>query len=211
MTKLSTEQTTALEAKLHPERVKSRKAPGGKTVSYIEGWDAIATANRIFGFDGWSRETSMCEQVGDVQTSRDAETGIDTVKVMFRARVRVTVGAAVRDGSALACGSGRTWSDAFDNAIKTVETDATKRALATFGNQFGLALYDKEMRQVGREPETIDASALTVGFADRPIPGARHQPSISERARPAGPWGDERQGHNGRNGAPAATKQFPLG
>ena len=29
----------------------------GRELSYIEGWHAIAEANRIFGFDGWNRET----------------------------------------------------------------------------------------------------------------------------------------------------------
>ena len=29
----------------------------GRELSYIEGWYAISEANRIFGFDGWSRET----------------------------------------------------------------------------------------------------------------------------------------------------------
>ena len=36
--------------------------------------------------------------------------------------------------------------------MKASETDATKRALATFGNPFGLALYDKELSQVTRPP-----------------------------------------------------------
>ena len=31
-----------------------------------------------------------------------------------------------------------------ENAVKGAETDAIKRALRTFGNQFGLPLYDKE-------------------------------------------------------------------
>ena len=29
----------------------------GRELSYIEGWYAISEANRIFGFDAWSRET----------------------------------------------------------------------------------------------------------------------------------------------------------
>jgi hypothetical protein len=33
-------------------------------------------------------------------------------------------------------------------ALKAAETDATKRALATFGNPFGLALYDRELAGV---------------------------------------------------------------
>lgn len=34
------------------------------------------------------------------------------------------------------------------HACKEAETDATKRALATFGNPIGFALYDKERRGV---------------------------------------------------------------
>src|ERR1700735_2828069 len=47
---------TELAAKLSPTAVKSRQQ-GGSKVSYIEGWHAIAEANRIFGFDNWTRET----------------------------------------------------------------------------------------------------------------------------------------------------------
>ena len=49
-------------------------------------------------------------------------------------------------------------------ALKAAETDATKRALATFGNPFGLALYDKEQRGVTRRhrhaAETHDTISL---------------------------------------------------
>lgn len=37
---------------------------------------------------------------------------------------------------------------AHESAIKEAETDAIKRALMTFGNPFGLALYDKQQGQV---------------------------------------------------------------
>jgi hypothetical protein len=50
------------------------------------------------------------------------------------------------------CGSGEaralTPGQAHELAIKAAETDATKRALATFGNPFGLALYDRELAGV---------------------------------------------------------------
>ncbi len=49
-------QTKALAAKLSAKHVKTRQH-GGVTLSYIEGWHAIAEANRIFGFDAWDRET----------------------------------------------------------------------------------------------------------------------------------------------------------
>ena len=53
----------------------------------------------------------------------------------------------VREGSGTGEGKASTPGQAHDLAIKGAETDATKRALATFGNPFGLALYDRE--QVG--------------------------------------------------------------
>jgi hypothetical protein len=50
------------------------------------------------------------------------------------------------------CGSGEakalTPGQAHELALKAAETDATKRALATFGNPFGLALYDRELAGV---------------------------------------------------------------
>ena len=43
---------------------------------------------------------------------------------------------------------------AHEIAIKAAETDATKRALATFGNPFGLALYDTDKLQVTQSRRT---------------------------------------------------------
>jgi hypothetical protein len=43
---------------------------------------------------------------------------------------------------------------AHESALKEAETDAMKRALMTFGNPFGLALYDKEQRNVAPPPAT---------------------------------------------------------
>jgi hypothetical protein len=53
-----------------------------------------------------------------------------------------------RKGTGCGFGSARNAADAHDLAIKAAETDATKRALATFGNRFGLCLYDKEQAGV---------------------------------------------------------------
>src|SRR5262249_30224790 len=43
-----------------------------------------------------------------------------------------------------------TAGQAHELALKGAETDATKRALATFGNPFGLALYDRDRAGVRR-------------------------------------------------------------
>ena len=51
------------------------------------------------------------------------------------------------------CGAGhgilKDLGEAHESALKEAETDAMKRALMTFGNPFGLALYDKARENVG--------------------------------------------------------------
>ena len=49
--------------------------------------------------------------------------------------------------------------EAHESAAKEAESDAQKRALKSFGNQFGLALYDKEQKQVA------DGEAIEIAFA----------------------------------------------
>jgi hypothetical protein len=49
-------QVRLLKAKLDPRYIKTRHSNGG-TLSYVEGWHAIAEANRIFGYEAWDRRT----------------------------------------------------------------------------------------------------------------------------------------------------------
>jgi hypothetical protein len=52
----SAKQVQALRRNLDHRHIRTREA-NGRELSYIEGWYAITEANRIFGFDGWNRET----------------------------------------------------------------------------------------------------------------------------------------------------------
>src|SRR6187455_2052117 len=52
----SAKQVMALKRNLNARQIRTREAHG-RELAYIEGWFAIAEANRIFGFDGWDRET----------------------------------------------------------------------------------------------------------------------------------------------------------
>ena len=69
---------------------------------------------------------------------------------MAKVRISVRAGDAVivREGSGTGEGKASTPGQAHELALKGAETDATKRALATFGNPFGLALYDRELAGV---------------------------------------------------------------
>ena len=66
----------AVQRKLDDMYVRSREFQG-RILSYIEGWHAIAEANRIFGFDGWNRETleSRCILARDNRGTFNARPG----------------------------------------------------------------------------------------------------------------------------------------
>jgi hypothetical protein len=86
-----------------------------------------------------------------------------------RVRVRVRAGEAevCREGCGSGHGVGLTPGEAHESAIKEAETDAMKRALSTFGNPFGLALYDKEQQNVrGRRRKQPQSAS---NGKDRPI------------------------------------------
>src|SRR5829696_2184102 len=133
----SPKQARALQRPLRPEYIRTRQA-NGRELSFIEGWHAIAEANRIFGADGWCRETLDSRCVFSRETR-------GTFVAVYVAKVRVTVRAGgetvVREGHGTGEGRSTSPGETHDIALKGAETDATKRALATFGKPLGLALY----------------------------------------------------------------------
>jgi DNA repair and recombination protein RAD52 len=151
------QMNNALSAPLDRAVVKER-TQSGRTFSYIEGWYAIAEANRIFGFDGWHRETVDIRCVNE-RPRKIGRDGRDGWAVSYIVRVRIIVGDVIRDGMGSGHGIDADCGLAHESAIKEAETDAMKRALMTFGNPFGLALYDKEQRQVvDAPPEKLQPS-----------------------------------------------------
>lgn len=123
----------------------------GKYGDYVEGWHVIAEANRIFGFDGWTRETvSMVETNRELITLQGQRSEYQQWRVGYVAKVRVTAGGIARDGTGFGSGMSKpeALGEAIESAVKEAETDAMKRALMTFGNPFGLALYDKGQANV---------------------------------------------------------------
>ena len=160
------EQNAMLSAPLDRSVVAEREQ-GGKKLSYIEAWHAIAEANRIFGFDGWNRETVELRQLGDPRTTQDRY-GKDQIRVGYSARVRITVltptgSLIVREGCGFGSGIDKDVDQAHESALKEAESDAMKRALMTFGNPFGLALYDKTQANVAVvEPAAVTAAKAAI-------------------------------------------------
>jgi recombination DNA repair RAD52 pathway protein len=110
----STRQIHALRRSLNSDYIRTRQF-NGRELSYVEAWHVIAEANRIFGFDGWDRETleSRCVLAREIRGSFHA---------FYIARVRISVHAAerviVREGHGTGESRGANPGEMHDMALK---------------------------------------------------------------------------------------------
>jgi hypothetical protein len=209
----SSKQTHALRRGVDARQIRTREA-NGRELSYIEGWFVISEANRIFGFDGWNRETIDSRCV----LSRENR---GMFLAVYIARVRITVHAegatVIREGHGSGEGRGTSPGEVHDIALKAAETDATKRALATFGKPFGLELY-RQARTAVPVPisqPTSDAVAPTrFGLHPddtTPIPrpsryyGRRQSPPITDHFK-----APVRNGNSAPSAAPPLAPTLPA-
>ena len=132
----------ALQSELSADRIKVRDKANIK-LSYLEGFDIIDTANNIFGYGNWAYTISSLEQVSQEVNANQ------NVVVCYKAIVKVDVydidhsTMISRQDVGFGTGVARNLADAHENSAKEAVTDALKRSLRSFGNQFGNSLYDK--------------------------------------------------------------------
>lgn len=159
-----------LEQPLDMSRVKRRQAPGMGSVPYLEGYDVIDRANRIFGF-GWSfdiigdpvivrwqrkvmvwsqnerRKVPSLDASGSPLTEEAGLvyiTGKVTVDLDGQAYSHADLGRCTFNGDT---------PESLDMALAGSATDCLKRCFRQLGEQFGNLLYDKEIAQsAGLEP-----------------------------------------------------------
>lgn len=150
-----------LEKKLDPKHVKKPTGQFGPKGDYIEGWHAIAEANAVFGFGAWSYTITGLTRDSVAEAEKDGKT---QWQAAYTCIVRVTVGDVVREDVGFGSGFAKNIGDAIEGATKEAVTDALKRCLRTFGNRFGLALYDKTREGVGvdRDPAAIADGLIAV-------------------------------------------------
>ena len=135
-------QLDILNQELVSSRIKTRDK-GNISLSYIEGHDVIETANKVFGFGNWSYSISKLEHVSQEQNQNQNQV------ICYKAIVQVLVHSenhtldVSREDVGFGTGVAKTQADAHEGAAKEAVTDALKRAMRSFGNQFGNSLYDK--------------------------------------------------------------------
>lgn len=146
-------QIKALQANLDPKHVKKPTGQFGPKGDYLEGWHVINELNRIFGFDGWSYTIDLSRD--DLREAKDSK-GNPQWQAAYTCICTLKVGDAVRQDVGFGSGFAKSIGDAIEGATKEAATDALKRCARTFGNVFGLALYDKSRANVcAPEPEYI--------------------------------------------------------
>ncbi|MDD0856319.1 Rad52/Rad22 family DNA repair protein [Campylobacter magnus] len=147
-------QMKALQSELSKDRIKVRDKANIK-LSYLEGFDIIDTANNIFGFGGWAYTISSLEQVSQEVNSNQ------NVVICYKAIVKVDVYGIdhstmiSRQDVGFGTGVARNLADAHENSAKEAVTDALKRSLRSFGNQFGNSLYDKSKSVAQNTPSNM--------------------------------------------------------
>ena len=146
----SAKQVQALRRKLDHRYVRTREA-NGRELSYIRGLVRHHGGQSYF----WLRRLEPGTIEFKCVLARENR---GTFLAIYIARVRITVHAdgmtIIREGHGTGEGHGSSPGEVHDIALKAAETDATKRALATFGKPFGLALYG-----TGKSASSLKTSA----------------------------------------------------
>ena len=138
---LTEKQIQVLQHDIDPSRVKSREK-AGMSFSYLETYDVINVANRIFNYN-WEYHVKDLEQVASETNSNGNHV------ITYRAIVTVRIWDTQhkhfieREDTGVGIGTARMIGDAIDVASKSSVSDSLKRSLRSLGSQFGNNLYDK--------------------------------------------------------------------
>jgi DNA recombination protein Rad52 len=147
-----------LSKPLDSSKVQKPSGNFGPKGDYIEGWHAINEANRVFGFGGWSYTVNLTKD--SLIEGTDAK-GNAQWQACYTCVCTVVVDSVTRQDVGFGSGFSKNIGDAIEGATKEAVTDSLKRCLRTFGNPFGLALYDKTKSNI------VDLEAESKALAEQ--------------------------------------------
>jgi len=164
-------QIQVLKYEIEPSRIKSR-TKGNINLSYLEGFDLIETANKVFGHGNWSYTITSLEQVSQETNSNQ------NIVICYKAVVKLTVYSLdhtkyiSKEDVGFGTGIAKMLADAHEGGAKEAVTDSIKRAMRSFGNQFGNSLYDKSRNHQAQSQSSP------------PLPNNQPAPSQTQRQSP---------------------------
>lgn len=150
--------------------------------AHTEAWDIRRWLTRIFGFGGWTLDTTELALVREMEL-KQADPNKSRWTVIYRAQVRLTV--RTLDGRPIASYEDAAMGDsqnqpqlgsAHDQAMKTALSQALKRCAVNLGDQFGLSLYNNG-----------SANPVVLKSVAHPAPVADGAPPVPEQDEPVLP------------------------
>lgn len=133
------EQEEMLREPLQASSIKERKGFGGTMLKYIKADTAIDTANRIFGFGQWGYRVVGREHCA-VEDDKKGKIEYYTCDI----ELSVVGSAFPFPGDGMGVVTYPYTIEMHEKARKEATSDALKRALRHYGDQFGLCLYNED-------------------------------------------------------------------
>ncbi len=147
------DQIGRLNAPLAADNVKKRKGSGSQQLSYLASPYVIQTANEIFGYGNWGTEIQHMQQVDKTTYEKTYNDNIrEMISISYVCQLKLTVRSIDWDvsyedagfGNGVASNNAVGIASCIELASKEAVTDALKRCMRYFGNQFGLSLYETD-------------------------------------------------------------------
>ena len=137
-------QLKELSKNLDESRIKIREK-SGISLQYLETYDVINEANRIFNHM-WSYTITRLEEVAREMNQNSNH--VITFSAIVKIKIYDSTGNLIeREDTGVGIGTARTIGDAIDNASKSAVSDSLKRCFRTMGVTFGNNLYSKSQNE----------------------------------------------------------------
>lgn len=137
-------QLKELSKNLEKSRIKIREK-SGISLQYLETYDVINEANRIFNHM-WSYTITRLEEVAREMNQNSNH--VITFSAIVKIKIYDSTGNLIeREDTGVGIGTARTIGDAIDNASKSAVSDSLKRCFRTMGVTFGNNLYSKSQNE----------------------------------------------------------------
>ena len=175
----SAKQVQALRRNLDGRQIRTREA-NGRELSYIEGWYAISEANRIFGFDGWNRET-LDPRCVLTRENRGSFVAVYLAKVRITVKVHGTT--TIREGHGTGEGRGTSPGEVHDIARKAQKPMPPNERWRPSANRSGFSFIARTLGRRSRRQRQVH-DTTTGRFSPRRYDA---DPTAVALLRPAAP------------------------
>lgn len=153
--------------KIPEDQIKSRKAPDGYKLDYVEVHYILDRLNQVVGHLNWTYQIVELKPLTEDNLSYSC---------------RALIGIVTTNGTVYREGVGIGEDKTMEMALKKAESDAIKRAAMKFGRSFGLELYFKdEKKEKSTETEKSPVKVSSKPKEAKPIHAVSSQNTVTTK------------------------------